>query len=85
MLGRKWRCRPRDYHPRDWEIKVTNRDGILLNLTTEDLESIWKYGNRSLDGYVDLLEDLLEQPGRLHLWMKPHGHIEPDRTLSFHR
>ncbi len=68
----------RKYRPRDWEIKVTNRDGTLLHVTTEDLEVIWRSGNRSNDGYVDLLDESL--PARLHLWVRPAGHVEPDRS-----
>ena len=60
----------------EWELKVTTPDGTMLNLTTRDLDAIWRFGNRSTDGFVDILLGL----DRVHLWVKPAGWEEPDRT-----
>lgn len=66
------RRRPADLN---WELKVTTPDGILLELTTQDLHALWRSGCRSNDGYLDILE----MP-RLHLWVRPAGWTEPDRA-----
>ena len=69
-IARLFRRRQR---PLVWEIKVTTPNGELVHLDTEQLYFIWKYGGRSLDGYLDLLGEY-----RLgwHVWVKPAGHEE---------
>jgi len=62
---------------RDWEIKVTTPEGTLLDLATVQLEAVWRFGDRTNDGFIDLLE----MP-RLHLWVKPVGWTEPDRSAA---
>lgn len=70
---RIFRRRPK---PREWEIRVTTPDGVVLDVTTVDLEALWRFGARSTDGYTDLLD--MSFP-RVHLWVKPAGWTEPDR------
>jgi len=60
-----------------WELKVTTPDGTVMDITTGDLETIWRYGSRSNDGYMDIL-----QMPRVHLWVRPAGWDEPDRTAQ---
>lgn len=52
-------------------------DGVLLHVDTTMLEMMWRTGDRSTDGYIDLL-----QMRRFHLWVKPVGWVEPDRTAE---
>ena len=59
----------------EWEIRVTTPDGVLLHVSTADLEAVWRFGDRSTDGYADIL-----QMPRVHLWVKPAGWQEPDRS-----
>jgi len=69
-----WKRRPAIRH---WEIRVTTPEGLVLSLDTTMLEAVWRYGDRSNDGYVDML-----QMPRVHLWIKPVGWTEPDRTAA---
>lgn len=64
--------------PLAWKLKLTTSDGVLLEITTtETLEYIWRAGDRSTDGYVDIL-----RMPRLHLWVKPLGWEEPQERLA---
>jgi hypothetical protein len=66
----------RKRRPIEWELKITSPEGELLHLTTgEALEIVWRFGDRSTDGYVDIL-----QMPRVNLWVRPSGHVEPDRA-----
>lgn len=70
-----WRRRRPD--PVIWILRVTTPEGIVLELDTVNLETVWRFGDRSTDGFVDLLE----MP-RLHLWAKPLGYVEPDQRIT---
>lgn len=66
-----------------WEIKVTSRDGTLLHLDTELLYTAWRFGSRTNDGFIDLLEtSLMVRFSDFRVWMKPKGWTEPDRTAQ---
>ena len=72
---RRW-FRPR----RQWEIRITSPAGILVDVDTEPLYSLWKYGYRTTDGYLDLLEGF-RVPG-VHVWVKPSGWVEPEDRVA---
>jgi hypothetical protein len=77
---RKWRRRGAAGRPAlVWEIRVTSpdADGDLVSIDTEALYHAWSYGQRSTDGYLDIL-----QMPRLHVWVKPRGWAEPDERLA---
>lgn len=71
-----WRRKP-EPGPVEWEIRVTTPEGVVLDVTTADLELIWRSGDRSTDGYVDIL-----QMPRVHLWVKPVGWTESDDRIA---
>lgn len=63
--------------PLYWELKVTTPDGTVLHVTTQNLEDIWRYSDRSVDGFADIL-----RMPRVHLWVRPLGWTEPDRLAQ---
>lgn len=63
--------------PLVWEIRVTSPDGNLVEIDTEALYHVWRFGSRSTDGYLDIA-----QMPRLHIWVKPRGWEEPDSRLE---
>lgn len=62
-----------------WEVRITTPDGTLVDVDTEALYFIWKYGGHSTDGYLDLLDG---HRNGMHVWVKPAGWTEPDRTAA---
>lgn len=54
---------------------MTSPEGVIFHVTTAQLEYMWRFGDRSNDGFVDILE----MP-RLHLWIKPESWTEGDRS-----
>lgn len=59
-----------------WELKVTSPDGTILETTMDEaLEALWRQGDRTNDGYTELCRE-----GRVHVWVKPAGYSEPDRS-----
>lgn len=60
-----------------WEIRITSPDGQIVNVDTEALYSMWRYGERSNDGYLDIL-----MGPRIHVWVKPKGWQEPESRLA---
>lgn len=75
-----WRRHKPEPEPVEWELRVTTPDGILVQFTTADLETIWRFGDRSTDGYVDLLGGQLMP--RMHLWVKPAGWTESNYRIA---
>jgi len=63
--------------PRVWEIKITSPEGELLHVTTDHLDALWRDGDRSTDGYAEIL-----RMPRVHLWARPRGWTEPDSRLA---
>lgn len=63
----------------DWVIRVTTPDGVLIDITTGQLEALWRMGGRSTDGYADLLAG---HRAGWHVWVKPEGWTEPDERLA---
>ena len=65
-----------------WEVKIDSPDleeGPLVNTDTRALYIIWRFGERTNDGYIDLLQDYA---GRLHVWVKPEGWTEPNGKID---
>jgi hypothetical protein len=72
----------RRQRPIVWDIRITSpdADGYLVDIDTEALYFAWRFmGGRSTDGYLDLLAG---HRGRLHVWIKPTGWVEPDSRLA---
>ena len=65
------RRRPRR---RQWEIRITTPDGVLVDVTTRQLAVIHRFGRRSTDGYLDLMAE--HRLAGFHVWVRPVGWIE---------
>lgn len=76
---KRWFARQQkeDKTPLIWEIRITSPDGTLAEIDTEALYIAWRYGERSNDGYLDIL-----MGPRIHVWVKPKDWQEPESRLA---